>query len=213
MYENRNRTEQLRKQKTENNMKTRVFLTVIALMMATFMLAGATEVNARKVNFASSLENEMDPVMKIENWMVNSHFWNTADAALISRDYDAALLLEAWMTNLNSWDAASLTPVEVESPMELETWMSGAAWDAAAMTPVEVENPLELEAWMTGLNWDVATHTATENESPMVLEAWMTSPSAWNGTHALPTAAAEEPALSLEPWMTTEIYWSQPESR
>ena len=161
---------------------------MIALMMATFMLAGATEVNARKVNFASSLENEMDPVMKIENWMVNSHFWNTADAALISRDYDAALLLEAWMTNLNSWEAASLTPVEVE-------------------------NPRELEAWMTGLNWDVATHTAIENESPMVLEAWMTSPSAWNGTHALPTAAAEEPALSLEPWMTTEIYWSQPESR
>ncbi len=138
-------------QKTENNMKTKVFFTVIALLMATFMLAGATEVNARKVNFASSLENEMDPVMKIENWMVNSNFWSTGHSIAISREFDDALTLESWMTDVNEWAIAAMIPMDTEDSLVLEAWMtSPLAWNGSNALTVKDEEPrLTLESWMT----------------------------------------------------------------
>jgi hypothetical protein len=169
-------------------MKTRVSLTVIALMMATFMLAGATEVNARKVSFASSLENEMDPVMKIENWMVNSHYWNNTDAVLLSREYDNVLALESWMTDLNRWDATAMVPVENENPMQMEAWMTSPGWEIASMIPVETESTLGMEAWMTNF-------------------------CTWNGNYCQTVSTEAEPKLSLESWMTNTLYWSQPENR
>lgn len=138
-------------QKTENNMKTRISFTVIALMMATFMLAGASEVNARKVSFASSLENEMDPVMKIENWMVNSNFWSAHHSMAISREFDEALSLESWMTDVNEWGIATMIPMDKDDSLVLEAWMtSPLAWNGSNAFTVKAEEPrLSLESWMT----------------------------------------------------------------
>jgi hypothetical protein len=90
----------------------------------------------------------MEPLMKIESWMINESFWMNTHTTVPATDSEDSLPLESWMTDLRSWETG--LSVTRELPLELENWMTdGGYWNHSGEGMVTQDVPLALEPWMT----------------------------------------------------------------
>lgn len=129
-------------------MKTRIFAITMIFCLAAFLPAGHAMGALKPAHTASSLENEMEPLMKIESWMINESFWMNTHTNNPATDSEDSLPLESWMTDLSSWDAG--LAVTRELPLDLESWMTdGAYWNLSGVGLVTLDVPLVMESWMT----------------------------------------------------------------
>ena len=65
------------------------------------------------------LEDEFEPVLEIESWMNDDHYFGV-ESFEISAEIDNELELENWMLNDNLFQVE----VNEEKPLELEAWMT-----------------------------------------------------------------------------------------
>ena len=129
-------------------MKTKIFAITMVLCLAAFLPAGHALGASKLARHASSLENEMEPLMKIESWMINESFWMNTHTTVPATDSEDSLPLESWMTDLRSWETG--LSVTRELPLELENWMTdGGYWNHSGEGMVTQDVPLALEPWMT----------------------------------------------------------------
>ncbi len=106
------------------NMKTRISQLVV---VAFFAFTGLGNVSAKETRAnVSSLENEKEPQLQVEDWMINANYWNESETAFYAEQVaEGSLELESWMTDENTWKVNN--PVvqenETEKVLTLESWM------------------------------------------------------------------------------------------
>jgi hypothetical protein len=134
-------------------MKTRIFTTVMMVFFAVSMLCGTTSAKGKEFKIISNLEMAADPMIKIDNWMVNNIIWNRASEFNLAADRDEILVIEPWMTNQGLWEKSEVVD---EKELTIEGWMVDEnVWDTSSFElKIEKDRALDLEAWMTdNTNW------------------------------------------------------------
>jgi hypothetical protein len=136
--------------KTET-METRNFKTAALALFAVLMLCGSTSAKGKEFRSASSLENAIDPVMKIEDWMVYDFVWSKNAVSVLAEESDETIGIESWMTNSFFWEKFENAE---DANLTLESWMFDESnWTpAGSAIETELEKGLKLEAWMTDNN-------------------------------------------------------------
>ena len=123
----------------------------IAMAMTGDSGASATKAKTSSANIdAKDLENEVEPALNIENWMLNkNNFFMNVD---LEAEVENSLQLDDWMTNENLFDGtAAWFNVETENALQLEDWMINQNTFGVKTIELEVEpeTGLQMEAWMT----------------------------------------------------------------
>lgn len=134
-------------------MKTRIFTTVMMLFFAVSMLCGTTSAKGKEFKIISNLEMAADPMIKIENWMVNNVNWSRASEFNPVADRDEMLVIEPWMINSGMWEKIEIL---TDDALEIESWMSDEfVWTLnISSSEVVKDKELKIESWMTAhTNW------------------------------------------------------------
>ncbi len=119
------------------------------------------------------------------------------------------ILLMVGYNNANATGLNALKPEIIETPAQLENWMTDEAiWAGETANSIyfvqETETKLELEDWMTrNIVWDFRITFVTETETQLKLEDWMTNDCLWTFQQT-----AMEEKLEMENWMTDSKIWS-----
>jgi hypothetical protein len=136
-------------------MKTTVKQIATGTLMV--LLSLAINVQAHGNKHASRHENNFEPALQIENWMIDESTWNLSpsEEIAVQTEQDAELKVEDWMTDTYAWDAAALIDEATELPLQVEDWMTDTkTWDNLKVT-TETETALVIEDWMvSSYNWD-----------------------------------------------------------
>ena len=110
-------------------MKARVSQ-ILFVTLFTLLLAGNTNAKGAEVVTASSIENEQETALEVENWMVNENRWIfLTNTIVLEAEAEKELFLEDWMTNETFWisnDLETELETENEQEMNLEPWMYNA---------------------------------------------------------------------------------------
>ncbi len=134
-------------------MKTKIFLTILAISLTFCVASGASRKN---MNSSSSmyLEYASELELTIENWMVNDLYWKCIENNCLAREWDHSLGLENWMTDGSGWEATLLTATEREEKLVLENWMTDERiWEDKNGERENPDGELVLESWMTGTDF------------------------------------------------------------
>ncbi|NOY95068.1 MAG: hypothetical protein GXO81_01585 [Chlorobi bacterium] len=106
-------------------MKTIVSQILFATLF-TLLVAGNINAKGAEAGTASSLENEQETALKVENWMVNENCWASfTNTTVLNTEAERELSLEDWMTNDTFWVSDNLETGN-EQEMNLEPWMYNA---------------------------------------------------------------------------------------
>ncbi len=106
-------------------MKTIVSKILFATLF-TLLVAGNINAKGAEAGTASSLENEQETALEVENWMVNENRWIfLTNTIVLEAEAEKELFLEDWMTNETFWISNDLE-TENEQEMNLEPWMYNA---------------------------------------------------------------------------------------
>jgi hypothetical protein len=134
---------QYRNNKTEN-MKTGILSIVMVVMVAFSSIDAAAGSKTAQNRVASSLENAVDPEMKLETWMMNDNMWS-ADYVMTYKTVDEELFgLETWMTTFLFWDRLEVASDDL---LTIESWMTNPmVWEKMETV---ADAQLLLEDWMT----------------------------------------------------------------
>ncbi len=137
-------------------MKTTVKQIATGTLMVLLSLAINVQAHGIKAP-ASRHENNFEPSLQIENWMIDESTWNLApsEEIAIQTEQDAELKVEDWMTDTYVWDAATVLEEVTELPLQVEDWMTETKiWDYL-QTSTETETALVVENWMiSDYNWN-----------------------------------------------------------
>jgi hypothetical protein len=134
-------------------MKTRIFLTILAISLTFCVASGASRknMNSSTLNY---LEYASEQELTIENWMVNDLYWKCIENNCLAREWDHSLELEKWMTDGPEWEAALVTATEREEELVLENWMTDErVWKERNRGGENPDGELVLESWMTGTDF------------------------------------------------------------
>lgn len=134
-------------------MKTRIFTTVMMVFFAVSMLCGTTSAKGKEFKIISNLEMAADPMIKIENWMVNNVIWSRASEFNLVADRDEMLVIEPWMINSGMWEKLEILS---DDTLEIESWMVNEfVWTVnISSSEVVKDKELKIESWMTAhTNW------------------------------------------------------------
>ncbi len=131
-------------------MKTKIFLTVLAISLTTCFASGVSRKNMN--SFSSTyLEYASEQDLTIENWMVNDLYWKCIENNCLAREWDHSLELESWMINGSEWESALFSAPEREEKLVLENWMTDErVWEERNGGGENPDGELVLESWMTG---------------------------------------------------------------
>lgn len=136
-------------------MKTTVKQIATGTLMVLLTLAINVQAHGVK-SPASRHENNFEPALHIENWMIDESTWNLSpsEEIAIQAEQDAELKVEDWMTDTSVWDAATVLEEVTELPLQVEDWMTETKiWDYL-QTSAETETALVVESWMiSNNNW------------------------------------------------------------
>ncbi len=123
------------------------------LLITALLLIGGTVSAHGKINkLALSYEN-IDPEMKVEEWMVSEYAWVTSSLYDMKLETETLLVLEPWMTSDFIWNYGSHA---TDAALTLEPWMGiDDRWEPEACIAKPVTDlPLSVELWMTSSdNW------------------------------------------------------------
>ena len=114
-------TSNTRKNRVNNEMKTKISQIAAVVLFALFIFAGNAKADGLKKD-ASSHEN-IEATLNIENWMINENIWDTKEVIICESENEEALPLENWMTNENLWDLETEVGTETEQNLAIEPWM------------------------------------------------------------------------------------------
>lgn len=134
-------------------MKTRIFTTAMIFILSVAMLYGKTSVKEKELKLSVYLENAVDPMIKIENWMINNLAWNRNAAFYLESENDEMLTIEPWMTNSSMWEKLETA---TDEKLEIERWMfDHNFWVKGCLDPAtEKDRELKIEPWMINeTNW------------------------------------------------------------
>jgi len=127
--------------------------------------------------YTSLLKQEPEEALELENWMIDGNYF-TASYSIIE-EVETPLNVEDWMTNETLFNSNSIyLEAETEEAMELEDWMTEENRFEGFVYQVNEETEIELkiEGWM--LN-ESSFEGVKETEQPLKLEAWMISEEVW----------------------------------
>ena len=137
-------------------MKTTVKQIATGTLMVLLSLAINVQAHGTK-SHASRHENNFEPSLQIENWMIDESTWSLSpsEEIAIQTEQDAELKVEDWMTDTYVWDAATVLEEVTELPLKVEDWMTETKiWDYL-QTSTETETALVVENWMiSDYNWN-----------------------------------------------------------
>lgn len=134
-------------------MKTRIFTTVMMVFFTVSILCGTTSAKGKGFKITSNLEMAADPIIKIENWMLNDMAWNKVSKFDFTIESDEILDIEPWMTLPLMWEKFEIV---TEEELTLEAWMVDEnVWDTNSFNlEIEKDRELIVENWMTdNTNW------------------------------------------------------------
>lgn len=134
-------------------MKTRIFTAVMIFFLIITMLCGTTSVKGKELKLYVHLEPAVDPMIKIENWMINDLAWNRNAAFYLETENDEMLTIEPWMTNSSMWEKLETA---TDEKLEIERWMfDHNFWVKGCLDPAtEKDRELKIEPWMINeTNW------------------------------------------------------------
>lgn len=109
-------------------MKTSKLTTILAIF---FVILASTEVVKDKHKDSpetSSMVQNIEKKLKIENWMVNDNFWKVLNVGGFYPEQEKPLTLESWMTDAKAWKLAVKVLAETEKPLILEDWMTNSSF-------------------------------------------------------------------------------------
>ena len=136
-------------------MKTTVKQIATGTLMV--LLSLAINVQAHGIKHASRHENNFEPALHIENWMIDESTWNLSpsEEITIQAEHDAELKVEQWMTDAYVWNSATVLEEATELPLQVEAWMTETTnWDNLKVS-TEKETALVVENWMiSNYNWN-----------------------------------------------------------
>lgn len=130
-------------------MKTTVKQIATGTLMVLLSFAINVQAHENRAH-ASSHENNFEPALHIENWMIDESTWSLSPSEEISiqTEQDAELKIEDWMTDTYFWDAVAVFEEVTELPLQLEEWMTNSKnWDNQSFLS-EKETALAIEDWM-----------------------------------------------------------------
>jgi hypothetical protein len=120
-----------RKMKISDNkaMKTRILVSTLLIILASFIVAGASNSRIKNARPENISMNSADQELEIEAWMISDFYWNSVNHSSLERVWDHALVLEDWMTSVEGWETDMLIPVDREVSLRIEPWMKDeSAW-------------------------------------------------------------------------------------
>lgn len=130
-------------------MKTTVKQIATGTLMVLLSLAINVQAHGTKSN-ASRHENNFEPALHIENWMIDESTWNLSpsEETAIQTEHEAELKVEQWMTETYTWNAATILEEATELPLQVEDWMTETqSWNYQLFS-AEKETALVVENWM-----------------------------------------------------------------
>jgi hypothetical protein len=137
-------------------MKTTVKQLATGTLIVLMSLAINAQAHGNKIH-ASGHENNYEPALQIEDWMIDESTWNLSpsEETTVTTEQDAELKIENWMTDTYAWDAATMLDQAIESPLQVEEWMTeGKSWDYLSVSEA-TEQDLKVENWMiNNENWN-----------------------------------------------------------
>ena len=137
-------------------MKTTVKQIATGTLMVLLSLAINIQAHGTK-SHASRHENNYEPALHIENWMIDESTWifSPSEEIAIQTEQDAELKVEDWMTDTFVWDVATVLEEVTELPLEVENWMTDTkTWDYQSFS-ADKETALMIEDWMvSSYNWN-----------------------------------------------------------
>ncbi len=104
-------------------MKTRIIFSTLLIILASVIVAGASNSRVKIARSATISVNSTDQELEIEAWMVSDFYWNSMNHISLGRDWDQELVLENWMTSVEGWETDTLIPVDREASLKIESWM------------------------------------------------------------------------------------------
>lgn len=107
--------------------KTHLVQIFLLTLLFVFVLDGNIEAKGNEVSFISGLEVIKEPVLEVENWMINDNCWLVKESAfVVETDYDKSIAVEAWMLDNNRWLPSffEYTSTKPENSLKLEKWMT-----------------------------------------------------------------------------------------
>lgn len=127
-------------------MKTRMIIKMVAFTFPVLLFCGNMTAVGKNSTIASSLENATDPMLQIEDWMMNDNCWIGTGAV------EPALGIESWMTDESMWySEITGTLNTAEQKIMIEPWMTDEKnWSRnQVIIHNETDGILEVESWMT----------------------------------------------------------------
>lgn len=134
------------------HMKTRKLTTPMLLITALLLIGGSVTAHGKINKMVATYEN-IDPEMKVEEWMVAESAWVKSSLSDIRLEAESLLILEPWMTNDFLWNYGSYA---IDATLNLEPWMvADDRWEPeACIAKPMTDLPLTIELWMTSSdNW------------------------------------------------------------
>ena len=130
-------------------MKTTVKQIATGTLMVLLSIAINVQAHGNKAH-ASRHENNFEPALHIENWMIDESTWNLSpsEETAIQTEQDAELKVEQWMTETYTWNAATILEEATELQLHVEDWMTETqSWNYQLFS-AEKETALVVENWM-----------------------------------------------------------------
>ncbi len=132
-------------------MKTRILVSTMLIILASCVVAEASNSRMKNMRFANISANSADQELEIEAWMVSDLYWNSLNHNSLGRDWDQALILENWMMSIEGWETDTLIPVDQEASLKIEPWMKeGSAWIGCRKRIVQETGEFTKGKQMTG---------------------------------------------------------------
>lgn len=133
-------------------MKTIKLTTPMLLIIGLLLIAGTVTAHG-KINHLTAMHENIDPEMKVEEWMVSEMAWVKSNLADIRLEAETLMALEPWMTSDFVWNYGSHA---TDADLKIEPWMAADnRWDPAKCKGTTDKDPsLSVEQWMTSSdNW------------------------------------------------------------
>ena len=126
-------------------MKTKINLVATAIIFTVLIFSGNLNVSATEVKAkASGYENISEPVLNIENWMVNEKSWESASINIDAMEIENRLEMEEWMISSYIMDISNF----IDESLTVKDWMvENSKWVTVSISESK-ETPLGLESWM-----------------------------------------------------------------
>jgi len=152
-------------------------MAIIAVLIATCLTISAQGAKFEKNEWngtTMAMAEKREKVISVES-ETGANATLAAFAAYLQEEKEPELKTEEWMLNVDNFFMDFHLELETEAPLKLESWMTDASYfGMSAYLETATEEALTVEAWMLNVdNFFMDIQVEEETEEPMKTEAWM----------------------------------------